>query len=190
MIPEKRLLVLVNPFGGQSKAKAIYEDKVKAVFEAAKCSIEVKCKQASIITKKELLTELILDTQHQNHALEIARDLDIQSYDAIVTVSGDGLIHEVLNGFLQRSDAREAIKRVSLGIIPAGTSNSLSISMSGEKLGFDHVHNALQVIKGRPLGMDICSVTCDDRHYYSFLSHSFGIAAYADLGTEHMRYIP
>jgi sphingosine kinase len=59
--------------------------------------------------------------------------------------------------------------------------------MSGEKLGFDHVHCALQVIKGKPLGMDICSVTYDDRRYYSFLSHSFGISAYADLGTEHMR---
>lgn len=128
-------------------------------------------------------------TEHQGHALEIARDIDIDAYDAIVTVSGDGVIHEVINGFLQRSDAREAIKKVSLGIIPAGTSNSLCISMLGEKLGFNPIHTTLQVIKGRPLAIDICSVTYQDQRFFSFLSHSFGIAAYADLGTEHMRWM-
>lgn len=132
---------------------------------------------------------LYLVTEYQGHALEVARDLDIQEYDAIVTVSGDGVVHEIINGFLQRPDARDAIRKVSLGIIPGGTSNSFSISMLGEKLGFDPVHTALQVIKGRPLAMDICSVTYEDRRYFSFLSHSFGIAAYADLGTEHMRWM-
>ncbi|KAI8636263.1 ATP-NAD kinase-like domain-containing protein [Parasitella parasitica] len=171
LIPEKRLLILINPFGGQSKAKSIFEEKVKPVLEAAKCKLDIQY------------------TEHRYHALEIAKGLDIESYDTIVTVSGDGLIHEVINGFLQRPNAREAIKKVSLGIIPAGTSNSLSISMSGEKLGFDATHNALQVIKGRPLALDLCSVTYDDNRYFSFLSQSFGIAAYADLGTEHMRWM-
>lgn len=113
----------------------------------------------------------------------------MNEYDAIVTVSGDGVIHEVINGLLQRTDAREALKKVSLGIIPAGTSNSLCISMLGEKLGFDPIHATLQVIKGRPLAMDICSVTYQDERFFSFLSHSFGSAAYADLGTDHMKWM-
>lgn len=144
------------------------------------------------ITKLTILYHINLKyivTEHQGHALEIARDMDIENYDAIVSVSGDGVLHEVINGFLQRLDAREAIRKVSLGIIPGGTSNSFSISMLGEKLGFDPVHTALQVIKGRSLAIDICSVTYEDRRYFSFLSHSFGIAAYADLGTEHMRWM-
>jgi sphingosine kinase len=77
--------------------------------------------------------------------------LNIQDYDAIVTVSGDGLIHEVLNGFLQRSDARQAVRKVPIGAIPCGTSNSLAISMLGEKLGFDPVQTALQVVKGETI---------------------------------------
>ncbi|GAN08361.1 diacylglycerol kinase catalytic domain family protein [Mucor ambiguus] len=171
LIPEKRVLVLINPFGGQAKAKSIFEEKVKPVLEAAKCKLDIQY------------------TEHRYHALEIAKGLDIGSYDTIVTVSGDGLIHEVINGFLQRPDAREALQKVALGLIPAGTSNSLSISMSGEKLGFDPIHNALQIIKGRPLALDLCSVTYEDSRYFSFLSQSFGIAAYADLGTEHMRWM-
>jgi sphingosine kinase len=34
---------------------------------------------------------------------------------------------------------------------------------------------------------DLCSVTYDDHRYFSFLSQNYGITAYADLGTEHMR---
>lgn len=40
----KRLLVLINPFGGQGKAREIFEYHVRPIFESAKCQIEVKCK--------------------------------------------------------------------------------------------------------------------------------------------------
>lgn len=90
-----------------------------------------------------------IDTEHQGHAIQIAKELDIHAYDAVVTVSGDGVIHEVMNGFLQRPDAREAMKSVSLGIIPGGTGNALIISLLGEKRGFDPCYTALQVIKGK-----------------------------------------
>lgn len=39
----KRIKVLINPFGGQGKAKTIYERQVKPVFEAAKCFMDVQC---------------------------------------------------------------------------------------------------------------------------------------------------
>lgn len=41
----KKLLVIINPFGGQGKAKEIFEYNVRPIFEAAKCQIEVKCKR-------------------------------------------------------------------------------------------------------------------------------------------------
>lgn len=40
----KRLLVLINPFGGQGKAKEIFEYHVRPIFDSAKCTVEVKCK--------------------------------------------------------------------------------------------------------------------------------------------------
>ncbi|CEP16897.1 hypothetical protein [Parasitella parasitica] len=167
----KKLLVLINPFGGQGKAKEIFEYNVRPIFESAKCDIEVRY------------------TEHQGHALQIAQDLDIHAYDAIVTVSGDGVIHEVINGFLKRPDAREAMKQVSIGIIPGGTGNSLIISLLGEKRGFDPVYTALQVIKGKSMALDLCSVVYNDHRYFSFLSQNYGITAYADLGTEHLRWM-
>ncbi|CAO3645041.1 unnamed protein product [Mucor hiemalis] len=167
----KRLLVLINPIGGQGNAKEIFEYHVRPVFESAKCQIDVRC------------------TEHQGHAIQIAKELDINAYDVVVTVSGDGVIHEVINGLLQRSDAREAMKSVSLGAIPGGTGNALLISLLGEKRGFDPYFTALQVIKGTSMAMDLCSVSFDDHRYFSFLSQNFGITSYADLATEHLRWM-
>lgn len=49
----------------------------------------------------------VIHTTHKCHALEIIREMpaeEFQSYWAIVTVSGDGVPHEIVNGFYQRKD--------------------------------------------------------------------------------------
>ncbi|KAF7720734.1 sphinganine kinase lcb4 [Apophysomyces ossiformis] len=168
---QKRLKVLINPFSGQGRAYEIFEQAARPILESAQCELDVRY------------------TEDRGHAMQIAKELDINAYDAIVTVSGDGIIHEVLNGLLQRPDAREAIRKIPLGIIPGGTGNALSISLLGEKAGFDPTYTALQIIKGKRLDIDICSVTYADHRYFSFLSHNYGITSYADLGTENMRWM-
>ncbi|ORY91898.1 ATP-NAD kinase-like domain-containing protein [Syncephalastrum racemosum] len=171
LVQRKRLKVLINPAGGQGRARTIFDEQVRPIFNAAQCTVDVQC------------------TEYQNHALEIAKQLDITAYDCLVTVSGDGIIHEALNGFLLREDALEALQKVPLGVIPAGTGNALSICMLGEKAGFDPVQTALQIIKGKPMALDLCSVTYADKRYYSFLSHNYGMTAYADLATEPLRWM-
>lgn len=49
-------------------------------------------------------------TERKNHAHDYIRDLpkdDFRKFDAIMTVSGDGIPHEVINGFMLRSDHGE-----------------------------------------------------------------------------------
>lgn len=58
-------------------------------------------------------------TTHRYHAKEIAKELDIRKYDAVCSVSGDGVLHEVINGFMERPDAVLAHK-LPLGAIPGG----------------------------------------------------------------------
>ncbi|KAI8983771.1 ATP-NAD kinase-like domain-containing protein [Pilobolus umbonatus] len=168
---KKRLLVLINPTSGRGKTKEIFEYNVRSVFEYAKCSVDVKY------------------TGHQGHGVQIAQDLDINKYDAVVTVSGDGTIHEVINGFLKRPDANEVLKKIPIGVIPGGTGNAISLSMCGETRGMDAIYTALQVVKGKPLAIDLCSIQYDDHRYFSFLSQNYGVTAYADLGTEHLRWM-
>ena len=51
-----------------------------------------------------------------------------------VTVSGDGLIHEVLNGLFERVDWREALARLPIGVIPGGSGNALSRTLVHEQV--------------------------------------------------------
>jgi sphingosine kinase len=69
------------------------------------------------------------DTTHNGHAYEIAKSLHLD-YDTVVTVSGDGLIHEVMNGFANHDDPRRAFS-ISIAPIPTGSGNGLSLNLLG-----------------------------------------------------------
>ena len=76
---------------------------------------------------------LYADTTHKLHAYEIARDLDLsRNYDAVVTVSGDGLIHEVLNGFAHHKNPGEALA-IPIAPIPTGSGNGLALNLLGRE---------------------------------------------------------
>ena len=73
------------------------------------------------------------DTTHKRHAYEIARDLDLsRNYDAVVTVSGDGIIHEVLNGFAHHDNPGKALS-IPIAPIPTGSGNGLALNLLGRE---------------------------------------------------------
>ena len=89
----------------------------------------------------------LLPTTHAGHARELAHTLDATRFDALCIVGGDGTIHEVVNGLLTRSDGA----RFDLGLIPAGTGNTLH-----EHLGcHDPRQAAEKILRGHTLGLDV-----------------------------------
>lgn len=138
--PYRRFKVLVNPVGGPGKARQLFHTKVRPILEAAGCKLDVEV------------------TTHVNHGLEIAKNLALDHYDAMLLVSGDGMAHEVLNGFAQRQDAVEALQMPMIPI-PAGSGNALSVNLLGPEQGFNLALASLTAIKGLPLPLDICVVT-------------------------------
>lgn len=86
-------------------------------------------------------------TTHTKHATEIVRELDLGKYDAIVTMSGDGLIYEVLNGLAEHKNPVEAL-RTPITPIPTGSGNGLSLNLLGLKEGTDVSLAAVNAIKG------------------------------------------
>lgn len=86
------------------------------------------------------------DTTHKNHAVEIVENSSLD-YDAVVVVSGDGLIHEVFNGFLKHAQSDRAFC-IPIVPIPAGSGNGLSLNLLGLQDGLDPRAAALNVLKG------------------------------------------
>jgi len=167
--PSKNLKVLVNPFGGPGKARTLYANKVEPILLAAGCTLDVTY------------------TTHTGHALEIARKLKL-GYDALVVVSGDGLIHEVLNGIYQHEHRVKAFS-IPIAPIPTGSANAMSLNLLGLQDGLDVCAATLNVLKGQLLKVDLFSFTQGDQQRISFMSQSIGIMADLDIETEHLRWM-
>ncbi len=138
--PYREVKVLINPVGGPGKARQLFESRARPILEAAGCKLDVTI------------------TTHRMHGVEIARDLDVQHFDAVGVVSGDGLLHEMLNGFAMRPDASKALA-LPLAPIPAGSGNAMSINLLGAQQGFSLALACLNIVKGRPMKLDLLSVT-------------------------------
>ncbi|XP_029992488.1 sphingosine kinase 2-like [Sphaeramia orbicularis] len=134
-------------------------------------------------------------TERQNHARELMREADLSQWDAIVIMSGDGLLFEVINGLLERSDWEEAI-RTPLGILPGGSGNALAASVhhysgaspvSSEEL---LISCGFLLCKGLVSHMDLVSIHLSSSpRLFSFLSLAWGFVADVDIESEKYRHV-
>ncbi|KAK9766058.1 hypothetical protein K7432_005152 [Basidiobolus ranarum] len=162
----RNLLLLLNPASGAKKAISIYQNIVKPMLEMA----QVK--------------HTLRQTERPLHAKEIAETYDYSEYDAVATISGDGLLHEFLNGVLSRTDWREATK-TSIGIIPAGSGNALAKSV-GTPTPELAVANLI-IGSTRPLDIMVTKLA-DDSIRYSFEMATWGYVADVDIESEKLRW--
>jgi sphingosine kinase len=125
-------------------------------------------------------------TQYAGHAIEIARDLDIEKFDVLASASGDGLPHECFNGLGMKGNASEALRRIAVVQLPCGSGNALSWNFNGTN---DCGMAALAIVKGVRTAFDLASVTQGAKRSLSFLSQSVGIVAESDLGTDNIRWM-
>ncbi|OBZ75597.1 Sphingoid long chain base kinase 4 [Grifola frondosa] len=167
---QRKLKVLVNPHSGPGKAVSQYHRKVEPIFRAARCNIDLTF------------------TTRAKHASDLMKDLPLDQYDAIVAMSGDGLIHEILNGFAAHAEPGKAFD-IPITPIPTGSGNGLALNLLGIEDGRDISAAALNAIKGHPMKIDLFSVTQKDQRYLSFMSQTLGLMADADLGTEYLRFM-
>ncbi|KAJ7273740.1 ATP-NAD kinase-like domain-containing protein [Mycena haematopus] len=165
----RRLKVIINPHGGTRKGASIFNKTVEPILRAAECSLDV------------------IYTTRAGHAYEISKTMSLD-YDAIVIVSGDGLIHEVLNGFAHHEQPINAF-RIPLAPVPTGTGNGLSLNILGMADGFDVCAAALNIVKGLPMKVDVFSFTQNGKRTISFMSQALGLAADLDVGTDHLRWM-
>lgn len=166
---QKRLYVIVNPHSGPGHARKLYHDHAEKLLKAGRCEITLQT------------------SNYIGHAEELMKDLDIEQYDAIVCVSGDGLPHEVMNGLAKRPDGAHILATTPICQLPGGSGNAMCYSLNGT---VDVSVACLNIIKGVAMPTDLMAITQRNRPTrYSFLSQSWGIVADCDLGTDSWRWM-
>ncbi|XP_007574075.1 sphingosine kinase 1 [Poecilia formosa] len=171
-----RILLFVNPQSGKGQALTLYNSHIQRMLN-----------EAGVIHK-------LIITERQNHARELVKDVDLSQWDALVIMSGDGLLHEVINGLLERPDWEEAV-RTPLGILPGGSGNALAASV--------HYYSGVSQVRGEELlvscgfllcrglvsHMDLVSLHLSSgQRLFSFLSLAWGFVADVDVESEKYRH--
>uniref|UniRef100_A0A8C3YQI0 Sphingosine kinase 1 n=1 Tax=Catagonus wagneri TaxID=51154 RepID=A0A8C3YQI0_9CETA len=170
-----RVLVLLNPRGGKGQGLQLFRSHVQPLLAQADISFT------------------LMLTDRRNHARELVRAEDLSPWDALVIMSGDGLMHEVVNGLMERPDWETAMRK-PLCSLPAGSGNALAASLN-HYAGYEQVTNedlltnCTRLLCHRVLSpMDLLSLqTASGLRLFSVLSLTWGFIADVDLESEKFR---
>ncbi|GAB1607103.1 uncharacterized protein LOC115226571 [Argonauta hians] len=165
----KRLLVIVNPNSGRKKALKVYK-QLQPLFDLANITTEV------------------VETQAKKHAMEMMLSKNLDEFDGVVVVGGDGTYCEVLNGLLMRTqkDAHYDLDSpgtewkpcaLPVGIIPCGTGNGVADYLVSK----DAVTATLAVVIGRQCEMKTYSVHNRNGKFLTFGGLLFGYGFGSDV---------
>ncbi|KAM6163513.1 sphingosine kinase 1 [Rhynchocyon petersi] len=170
-----RVLVLLNPRGGKGKALQLFRSHVQPLLAQAGVSFT------------------LMLTERRNHARELVRTQELGLWDVLVVMSGDGLMHEVVNGLMERPDWETAIRK-PLCSLPAGSANALAASVNHYS-GYEQVANeelltncTLLLCRRLLTPMNLLSLhTASGLRLFSVLSLAWGFIADVDLESEKYR---
>uniref|UniRef100_A0A803YA63 sphingosine kinase n=1 Tax=Meleagris gallopavo TaxID=9103 RepID=A0A803YA63_MELGA len=170
-----RALVLLNPQSGAGRALEDFQAVVQPMLADAD------------------ITPTVFVTERPHHAQEKVQDEDLSQWDVLVVMSGDGLLHEVLNGLMERPDWEQALQ-TPLCILPGGSGNALAASIN-YYAGNDHVAKkklltncTFILCKGLHAPMDLVSLsTASGKRFFSFLGFGWGFIADVDIDSEKYR---
>ncbi|KAJ2545671.1 hypothetical protein GGF49_000180 [Coemansia sp. RSA 1853] len=163
---DTNVLIFVNPVSGKRKSVKMFETIVKPI-------LEIGCTRYTLKI-----------TESQGYAGDFVKTEDLSQYTSIVSVSGDGLLHEVLNGLLARPDW-PSLRNITLGVVPTGTGNGLAKTL-------DCIwpeQAAVAIVRAQSRLIDIMSATMvSGLIEYCFLSLTWGLIGDIDIESERMRW--
>lgn len=169
------VLVLLNPHGGKGKGLQLFRSHVQPR-----------------LTQADISFRLML-TERRKHAQELMRTEELGAWDALVVMSGDGLMHEVVNGLMERPDWVTAIRK-PLCSLPSGSGNALAASLN-HYAGYEQVANeelldncTLMLCRRRLTPTSLLSLQmASGQRVFSVLSLAWGFIADVDIESEKFR---
>lgn len=158
----KDYFFVVNPVSGSHKGVEIYE------------SIKYQFEKRGIICHARI-------TDYENHAYELTNTFNIKSFDAIIAIGGDGTMHEVINGMMDRGDK----KTLPIGLIPGGTGNSYMHDQDC----LDPLMAAEIILNNNITTIDLGLVRQKIKDFYAFNVLGWGLPVSINLLAEKMRWL-
>ena len=152
----------VNPHGGLKKGLDIL-DQVKPVFESVGAELTV------------------LETEYAGHARNLARTVEFDGYDGFCAIGGDGTMHEVVNGMMNREDGH----KLPIGLVTGGTGNSFMHDLDC----LDPVKAAKRIITNRRRPIDLARVNANGEILYAFNIVGWGMPTDINIIAEKMRWL-
>jgi len=142
-----KAILIYNPVSGKQKFKdylPLIEKRIKIKY--------------SVLDIKE--------TNHPEHAVEIAMKACEEDYDLLIISGGDGTFNECINGIMKYD------KKPKIGYIPSGTTCDIGMSLGLTK----NIHKALDIIlNGESVKMDVVK---SNGRYFSYVT---GTGAFVDI---------
>ncbi|XP_059116768.1 ceramide kinase-like protein [Peromyscus eremicus] len=142
----KALKILLNPQSHRKESVQVYYEKVEPLLKLAGIKTDVTI------------------TEYEGHALSLLDECELQGFDGVVCVGGDGSASEVAHALLLRAQKNAGVEmdclltpvgaQLPLGLIPAGSTNVLAHSLCG----ISHVVTAtMHIIMGHIQTVDVCT---------------------------------
>jgi len=176
----KKVMLVYNPHAGKNLAQELMRDLIVPGFEARGIEV-VHCK-----------------TEYVNHAREIGLEKDLSGIDAIIALGGDGTIHEIANGLLQRHAGGIL---PPLGFIPLGSGNALASDFRQSQLRRGQLismHKEIRTVvdwaleritQGHSCCIDSLEVTAANQKVAAVALMLYGLVGEVDILAEPLRWL-
>lgn len=122
-----------------------------------------------------------LFTERAGHATDIGRAIDLSGCDGLCVLGGDGTVHELINGLLQRP----APISIPIGLIAAGTGNSLHQDLGIE----DPWQGVSRILAGGVQSLDLMRVKLGEHIVWCVNLVGWGAVADISARAERLRWL-
>lgn len=147
-----KVLLVLNPMAAHKRAGKLLPD-IEAGFNKLNISFDLRL------------------TDYPEHAVDIVRDADFDSYDGIAVAGGDGTLFESINGYYQN----QAKRKIPIGVLPIGTGNAFARDLELQTFQWKE---ALEIIqKNKPRKVDAGVFNTHGQTYYFLNIMGLGFVA-------------
>ena len=175
----KKALVFVNPVGGKKKAWKIYNEYEK-YLRANGMILTV------IETKPDRFTEIYIKCLPEEK---------LREYDLVIAVSGDGIIQEIISGFMRRRDMNLKKEFPVVATLPGGSGCALlenNTKYSGVEWTVENAIYAICHWKKKKVAISkypYLDINNEAGCLYGFLCLVYGYPADAIVNSEKIRFL-